>query len=167
MNYRELAEKIKTALHEKEQKKSLPASGSQTRSYAAPSRVPQRLPTQPASTHKGPRKADVVSKEWNSEVRHTSDFSSQIDSYEFPGSHLIPERVHRWNIKNYSAMVKKMKDQPKPKEQEMTSKVSQIKSAAEAQVIHEDKKQDELWRDMMKTQEERQFQITRITNFFT
>jgi hypothetical protein len=42
-----------------------------------------------------------------------------------------------------------------------------VKSSEQEKTRHEEDKQDELWRDMMKNQEERQFRIGRITNFFS
>ncbi len=166
VNYRDLAEKIKAALHDKPQSNN-EVEKKHAHSYAAPSRVPSQLPKKFEPVSKVQRKTAVVSKEWSPEVKHTSELSSQLDSQYLPGAHLIPTRVHRWTIKNYATIVRKIKSQIKAKEQEMTAKVSHLTSSEEEKQSHEQQKQDELWRDMMKTQEERQYQITRITNFFT
>ncbi|HNA62505.1 MAG TPA: hypothetical protein PKW79_05465 [Rhabdochlamydiaceae bacterium] len=166
MNYKKLAKKIKTALQNKPQNKN-EVEKRHPHSYAAPSRVPSQLPQKPEPLSKIHRKTDIVTKEWNPEVKHTSEISSQLDSQYLPGAHLIPTRVHRWTIKNYAKIVRQIKSQIKAKEQELTAKVSHLTSSDEQKQSHEQQKQDELWRDMMKTQEERQYQITRITNFFT
>jgi hypothetical protein len=162
MKYKELSEKIKSALKAKQSNASEPRA----HSYAAQSRMPQQIPTHSTPVKKE-RQTNIVSKEWNSEVKHTSAYSSQLETHHLPGADLIPARVHRWNIKNYSAIVRKMKSHIKTKEADMTSKVSHITSSDQAETAHAEKKQDDLWRDMMKNNEERQFHITRITNFFT
>jgi len=160
MKHKELLEKIQNALREA-------PSESHTHSYAqatalrVPSHVPRQAPAKPVI-----RKTDIVTKEWNKEVEHTSNCSSQIDVEPSPVASLIPDRVHRWNIKNYSSIARHMQMHVKPKEAEMTEKITVV-SSTEQQAAKEEKKQDELWRDMMKTNEERQFRIGRITNYFS
>ena len=165
MNYRELVDKIKMALEDKPQ--NLNGVGQErAHVYAAPSRISSHLPQKPVPLVKIQRKTAIVSKEWNTEVQQTSSVSSQLDSQYLPGADLIPSRVHRWTIKNYATIVKKIKGQKQSKEHEMMAQVSQISSPQEPQQAQEGQKQDELWRDMMKSQEERHYQITRITTFF-
>lgn len=161
MKHKELLEKIQNALRET-------PSEPQTHSYAqttalrVPNHVPMQAPAKPVT-----RKTDVVTKEWNKEVQQTSNCSSHIDVEPSPVASLIPNRVHRWNIKNYASIARHMQMHVKPKKGEMTEKVSVISTSEEQQATKEEKKQDELWRDMMKNNEERHFRIGRITNYFS
>jgi uncharacterized protein (DUF885 family) len=155
MKYRELLEKIQNALRDEK-------PPSETHSYvqATALRVPKNLPKQATSAKPVVRKTDVVTKEWNKEVQQTSNCSSHMETETLPGANLIPERVHRWNIKNYSSIARKMQMLVKTQEKELSENISVI-STSEDQTAKNDKKQDELLFDMMKRREERHFRIER------
>lgn len=166
MNYNDLTDKIRATIHQKRG-----GTPSRTHRYSTASRISKQLPTHHSlRPKKNPRKAGVVTKDWSQEVKHTSDFSVALEAQRFPqsspGSDLIPHRIHRWNIKKYSEILAKMKNTIKSKEG-MKAKVSVLGSEETKQTSRDHQKQDELWRDLIKAQEERQFQITRITNFFS
>ena len=166
MKHKELLEKIQNALRgEKNVSAAEPPAHSYVRATAL--RVPSTVPIQNTTAIAKSRKTDVVTKEWNNEVKQTSNCSSHMESESTPGASLIPARVNRWKIKNYSSIARKMQMLVKPKEGDLTEKVSVITSSQEDQTAHENKKQDQLWRDMMKTNEERQFRIGRIINYFS
>ncbi|HUD01953.1 MAG TPA: hypothetical protein VMR37_06465, partial [Rhabdochlamydiaceae bacterium] len=150
-----LLEKIQNALRDEK-------PSSETHSYvqATALRVPKNLPRQATSAKPVVRKTDVVTKEWNKEVQQTSNCSSHMETEALPGANLIPERVHRWNIKNYSSIARKMQMLVKTKEKEMSGNISVI-STSDDQTAKNDKKQDELLFDMMKRREERHFRIER------
>ena len=105
MKYRELLEKIQNALREEK-----PSEGQhsyvQATALRVPRNLPQNLPRQIAPDKPIARKTDIVNKEWNNEVKQTSNCSSHIDSDALPGAHLIPARVHRWTIKNYASIAR-------------------------------------------------------------
>lgn len=166
MKHRDLIEKIQNALRDEKKK---PSSEPQNHSYAQATalRISSTLPKQPTSAQPANRKTDIVTKDWNKEVKQTSNCSSHMESEPTPGASLIPARVHRWNIKDYSSIARKMQMLVKPPEGEMTEKVSVITSSQKEEAAQDDKKQDELWRDMMKTNEERHFRIGRIINYFS
>jgi hypothetical protein len=162
MRYRDIVNKIQDALNGKK-----PAAAPQTHSYAtcAALKVPSQMPSQPAAPKKN-RKTDIVSKEWNKEVKNTSEYSVHLEANPHPAADLIPARVHRWNIKDYSSIAQKMQKLAKPPAEEMPEKISVITSSKE-QNHKEGEKQNELWRDLMKNNVERHFRIDRITNFFS
>jgi len=157
MKYRELLEKIQNALRDEK-----PSEAQHSYAQATALRVPKNLPQAiqgPATTAKPVvRKTDIVTKEWNKEVKQTSDCSSHMESDTLPGANLIPARVHRWNIKNYASIVRKMQMLVKSQETEMSGKVSVISSTQDVEAKN-DKNQNDLLFDMMKRREERQFRI--------
>jgi len=164
MDYRDLSTKIQTALEE--QGKSTPSHRIKNHSYARISSS-KISPNSQFSTKNQQRQTAIISQDWSKEAKHTSEYSAQFEPNLSPGAHLIPKRVHRWNLKNYAAIVGKMKALAKSKSTEMPTKVSLVKSSKAAQSEKKDKASDDLWRDLMKTNEERNFQIGRITNFFS
>ena len=166
MRHRDLLEKIQNALRD-ENKASTPDPQSHSYARTTALRVPSTVPVPNTPVKATARQTDIVTKEWNKEVKQTSNCSSHMESEATPGASLIPARVHRWNIKNYSSILRKMQMLVKPQEGEMTEKVSVITSSQEDETAKNNKKQDELWRDMMKTNEERQFRIGRIINYFS
>jgi hypothetical protein len=170
MKYRDLLEKIQSALHDENlhNEKRGASSEPQSHSYAQATalRVPKSIPRHAVAAKAAHRKTDIVTKEWNNEVKQTSNCSSHIEQELTPGTRLIPERVHRWNIKNYSSIARKMQMLVKTADKDMTEQVSVIASQ-EDQTAQADKNRDELWRDMMKVNEERHFRIGRIINYFS
>jgi len=148
MKYRELLEKIQNALRE-EKPSEVNHSYVQATALRVPRSLPKQTPAKPVV-----RKTDVVTKEWNNEVKQTSNCSSHIEPSTLPGAHLIPARVHRWTLKNYASIVRKMQMMVKTQERELTDNISVISTSDDSQ-----KKQDDLLFDMMKRREERQFRI--------
>src|ERR1700690_4479853 len=115
MKHRDLLDKIQKALQgEKKVSSSETHSYAQTTAFRVPYAVPKQQPVKTTS-----RKTDVVTKEWNKEVKQTSNCSSHMESEPTPGSTLIPARVHRWNIKNYASIAHKMQALMKPQEGEI------------------------------------------------
>lgn len=155
MKYKELLEKIQNALRDEK-----PSDVQHSYARATALRVPKNFPKQATPTKPVVRKTDIVTKEWNKEVQQTSNYSSHIESTSsesnMPGANLIPARVHRWNIKNYASIQRKMQMLVKDQEKELSSNISVI-SGSEAK--KNAKKQDDLLFDMMKRREERQFRI--------
>ncbi len=154
MKYRELLEKIQNALRDEK-----PSESQHSYAQATALRVPRKLPLaiqgQATSSKRTLRKTNILTKDWNKEVQNTSDCSSHMESDTVPGSHLIPARVHRWTIKNYASIIRKMQLLVKSQETEMSGKISVI-STTEATAK---KDQNDLLFDMMKRREERQFRI--------
>jgi hypothetical protein len=169
MKHRDLLEKIQNALRgEKKGASSEPQSHSYAQATAlrVPKSMPRSMPRQATTAKAANRKTDIVTKEWNNEVKQTSNCSSYIEQELTPGPRLIPERVHHWNIKNYSSIARKMQILEKTADKDMTEQVSIITSQKD-QTAQADKNRDKLWRDMMKTNEERHFRIGRIINYFS
>ena len=152
MKYRDLLDKIQNALQGEKKEPESQHSYARDIALLVPKNLPRQAPAKPVV-----RKTDIVTKEWNKEVRQTSNCSSHIESETPPGANLIPERVHRWTIKNYSSIVRKMQMLIKSTETEMSENISVISSEETA------KNQDELLLDMMKRREERHFRIERPT----
>jgi hypothetical protein len=151
MKYRELLEKIQNALREEK-----PSEAHHSYVQATALRVPRNLPKQATSAKPMVRKTDVVTKEWNKEVQQTSNCSSHIESDALPGANLIPARVHRWNIKNYASIARKMQMLVKNQEKELSDNISVISTSDTAKI---EKNQNDLLFDMMRHREERQFRI--------
>jgi hypothetical protein len=151
MKYRELLEKIQNALREEK-----PSEAHHSYVQATALRVPRSLPKQATSAKPVVRKTDIVTKEWNKEVKQTSNCSSHMESEPLTGANLIPARVHRWNIKNYASIVRKMQMLVKNQEKELSDNISVISTSDTAQI---EKNQNDLLFDMMKRKEERQFRI--------
>ncbi len=153
MKYRELLERIQNALREEK-----PSDAHHSYVQATALRVPKNLPRQATSAKPVVRKTDIVTKEWNKEVQQTSNCSSHIESDALPGANLIPARVHRWNIKNYASIARKMQMMVKNQEKELSDNISVI-STSDDQTAKMKKNQDDLLFDMMKRREERHFRI--------
>ncbi|HEX2578897.1 MAG TPA: hypothetical protein VHK67_00645 [Rhabdochlamydiaceae bacterium] len=151
MKYRELLEKIQNALREEK-----PSEAQHSYVQTTALRVPKNLPKQPLPAKPAIRKTDVVTKEWNKEVQQTASCSSHIEPEMLPGAHLIPARVHRWNIKNYASIARKMQMVVKTPEKELSDNISVIPTSDDQTAK---KNQDDLLLEMMKRREERQFRI--------
>jgi len=154
MKYRELLEKIQNALREEK-----PSEAQHSYVQATALRVPRNLPKQPMPAKPVVRKTDVVTKEWNNEVKQTSNCSSHMESDALPGVHLIPARVHRWNIKNYASIARKMQMLVKDQEKELSDNISVISTSDNKTAENNKRNQDDLLFDMMKRREERHFRI--------
>lgn len=163
MSFGSLLDKFLQAFQDK---KEAPTEKSSKRSYSSVKNIPPLTPPIPPKASVQ-RKADVISKEFNKEVKHTDDCSSQLDFAPQPYADLIPSRVYRWTIKNYASLAQKMQQLSKQKKANLPENISVISASAEGDSEKEEKKQDDLWLDMMKSHEERHFRLGRITNFFS
>lgn len=84
-----------------------------------------------------------------------------FEQVSLPGLDLIPARVKRWQLKEYHLIVLKIKtlsqyNKPSSKHDITLLSNSPLENS-----------QDELWEEMIKTKEERQFQLGRITRYFS
>jgi hypothetical protein len=132
-------------------------------SYAKVPALPQP-PTQISMKKKDLKNTTAVSKGWNPAAAQTATCCSHLESKASPDSPLEPERVKRW--KSPASVAHKIK-RPASEASELPGNISVVGSSDKEKTRHEEEKQDELWRDLMKNQEERQFRIGRITNFFS
>ncbi len=124
-----------------------------------------RIPTQrpvPQLKTRIKKTTEQVSKEWTAEASHTDRLSSQLPSAPDAASKLAPKRIQRFHQKKTSSLLKKMAELHDQASQKIDHKV--VAESSSRQKL--EKAQDELWRDMMKPQVERHFQIDRLTNFF-
>jgi hypothetical protein len=127
----------------------------------------KKVPTVPAvPAHRPTSKKELtaalpVTKEWEP-AANTAACSCHLEQTSSEAS-LDPERFKRY--KNPASALRKIEHCQKSGD--MTKKISVVKNSDQEKARHEEEKQDELWRDMMKNQEERQFRLGRITNFFS
>ena len=137
--------------------KALPLSSSQIR-------IPAQRPT-PQVQPSTQRQTEQVTKEWSKEVSHTDQVSSQvpISSEKAPG--LASKRVQRFHSKKTTAVLKKMTELHESARRNIEHNVSVVAETSEQELLEQS--QDELWREMIKPHEERQFQIGRVTNYFS
>lgn len=112
------------------------------------------------------RKTNQVSSEWNEESKQTHDKGTHIEIDSSPISDLIPARVNRWKIKEYQHIAKKIKALSNPKKESRQFKIEDLNETSQL-LKGKRTSQDELWQEMMKTKEERQFQIGRLTKYFS
>ena len=126
--------------------KALPAQSAQIR-------IPTQRPI-PQLNHHIKRETEQVSKEWSEEVSHADQLSFHLPPTSAPAGDLAPKRIQRFHQKKTLAVLKKM---------------AELHGAASGQVDHKVtsplgiESQDELWRDMIKPQVERKFQIDRFS----
>ena len=128
--------------------KPLPASSSQIRTS---SQAPCCL-----SDSKKKRIAQQVSGEWTEEATHTEQITVPIDRRII--ADLAPKRVQRLHLKGPRAALKEMVRLEAGSRQKM-GKVSKGLEVSQGESVKSS--QDQLWRDLLKTQEERVFQIDR------
>ncbi len=137
--------------------KALPASSSQIR-------IPAQRPTpqiQPVTQ----RQTEQVTKEWSKEVTHTDHVSSQVAISSEKAPKIASKRVQRFHSKKTTAVLKKMAELHESARRNIEHNVSVVGETDEQEKLEQS--QDELWREMIKPHEERQFQIGRITNYFS
>ncbi len=137
--------------------KAFPASSSQIRTSA------ERPVPQMCSSIQ--RQTEQVTKEWSAEVSHTDQVSSQVSTSSGKAPKLASKRVQRFHSKKTSAVLKKMAELHDSASKNMEHSVSIVAETSEQKML--EKSHDELWLDMIKPHEERQFQIGRITNYFS
>lgn len=135
--------------------KALPATSAQIR-------IPTQRPV-PHLNHHIQRETKQVTKEWTTEVSHTDTLSPQLTTAPKKSADLAPKRIQRLHIKKMSTLLRKMAELHETSRKKVSQKVSVV-DESQKKLEH---KQDELWRDMMKPHEERQYQIGRITNYFS
>jgi exonuclease VII large subunit len=125
-----------------------------------------RIPTQrPAAQldHHIKHETHQVTKEWTAEATHTEQaLYHLVSSYE-AAPDLSPKRIQRLHLKKN--LLKKMAELHAAAGKRVDRKVNIVDQTNTQQKLEQN--QDELWRDMIKPHEERQFQIGRITNFYS
>lgn len=124
-----------------------------------------RIPTQrpiPQLDHHIKRETQQVTHEWSEEVAHTNRVSSHLPVSRPATKEFVQRRIERFHQKKTINLLKKMAELH---ESTSRKKVSITREKSAQQKLENDS--DELWRDMIKPHEERQFQIGRIANFFT
>ncbi len=127
-------------------------------------RIPTKRPssTPPLTNKKSPLQA---TKKGSSEVACTDIVSSHLPNHPESSGNPISKRVHRWHSKKTATVLKKIGEAHEAKDRKLGEKISIVSETTPEQQLQSE--QDELWRDMMKPHEERNFQISRITNFFS
>lgn len=111
------------------------------------------------------RKANLVTPDWNPTSKHAHIYGSNFDNSPSPASDLIPARVHRWRLKEYQMVARKIRALGKEKPSTRKFLIEAIPDAKSAQ--NQKTTQDELWQEMMKNKEERHFRIGNITKTFS
>lgn len=134
--------------------KALPAKSAQIR-------IPSQRPVPPINSKKK-HETHQVTKEWNDEVSHTDRVSLYLASTLKTGKDLAPKRIQRLSLKTSKILKKIAELQELPQRKHKVSKTTEVNEALKKQ-----QDSDELWRDMIKPHEERNFQIDRIANFFS
>lgn len=127
-----------------------------------------RIPTQrpvPQLNHHIKRETQQVTKEWTAEVSHTDQVTSHFPPTSEAAPDLAPKRIQRFHQKKTVSLLKKMVELHAAASKKVDRKVKVVAETNAQQKLEQN--QDELWRDMIKPHEERQFQIGRITNFFS
>jgi len=130
--------------------------------------APIRMPKQRPISHKKPEKShqvQQVTREWNEEATHTDRAASYLPTEEARAKSLAPKRIQRFQQRKAAMLLKKLVEMQQSARQKLGRKVlAQHEEDPEKKL---DLQREELWRDMLKPHEERQFQIGRITNYFT
>ncbi len=171
MNAKESADRVKTLL---KQGSSFQGQdkGESLRSHTCTAvktpRVPELLYVLFPSLFKkiSDRKTDAVTAQWNEGSKQANEVGSHVESSKTPGADLIPTRVKRWKIKEYQGIARRIKALSKYKPVTHSFQIEALNEKAEA-AVRSDTTQDQLWQEMMKSKEERQFQIGRITKYFS
>ena len=114
------------------------------------------------------RKASLVTSQWNEEAKQTHDVGTHTQPPpSSAGADLIPRHIKRWKVKEYQEILRKIKALSKRKDATHHFEFELITEKKEPTKEEKEKSQDQLWQDMMKSNEERHFQIGRITNYFS
>lgn len=108
------------------------------------------------------RKTNQVSAEWNKESKQTHAYGCHVENPLPPGADLIPARVNRWRLRDYHAVTRKIQALGEAKEPSRKHDISLLQEEVQAKQT-----EDVLWEEMLKAKEERQFQIGRITKYFS
>jgi len=111
------------------------------------------------------RKASHVSSEWNQESKQTHACGCHVENPLPPGADLIPARVKRWRLKEYHLVARKIQALGETKESSRKYDITLLQE--ETPTSQSQSSQDALWEEMIKAKEERQFQLGRITKYFS
>lgn len=107
------------------------------------------------------RKAKPVSSQWNEESKQTNAYRNSVENLTPPGADLIPTRVKRWQLRGYHTIIRKIQTLSHTTRSDHQYKTTLLQE--EKPSITSQTSQDALWEEMIKTREERQFQIGHVT----
>lgn len=172
MDAKDSADRVKSLLGEKTSFSEQEEKGAQMRTHSCKAIKTPRIPELlyllfPSLLKKiSERKTNAVTPEWNEESKHTHDFGSQVESSKIPGADLIPARVKRWKISEFEGIARKIRTMSKQRAVTRRFEIQSLDEKPQTSA-RQDSAQDQLWQEMMKAKEERQFQIGRITKYFS
>ena len=125
-------------------------------------RLPSQRPQPQTDSKKRHNTTQLVTKEWKPEVAHTTEVSSHLSTQPETPHDLPPKKIQRFHLKKTKDILQKMKELHEKAKGMGAFVVKNPKNKAKLEAD-----QDEEWRDLMKSREERHFHIGRITNYFT
>lgn len=111
-------------------------------------------------------KPSLVSiKEGNPSPFKSKEFPLSLDDNFGSGQDLKPERVKNWKLKEHTLAARRIKGFQKERESLHPSKhhISIIKQSTAAATA--EKEQNEYWKELLNTKEERHFHLTRVIKF--
>jgi hypothetical protein len=170
MSAKDAAAKVKAVLKDKvsnEEKASAAQMQSHECNHVKVPRMPTGLPHLfPEMRKKNiQRKANPVTSEWKKEVERTHACGCHVENSASPGADLIPARVKKWQLRGHHLIVRKIKALSKTNEAPSKHSVTHIQQQSSKASSQDG--QDALWEEMIKAKEERQFQLGRITKYFS
>lgn len=161
MSNQHITETAKALLEENKKQVQEPKNSSPLKSQL-------RIPTQRPTAHQPLQKQRAtqhVTKEWTPEVAHTHEISSHFSSTTKSAGSLKIKQVRSFPFKKAKEILQKIKEMHTKESCKVGKRISIIHETTAQQKEQSD--QNELWKEMIKTHEERHFQIGRITNFFS
>lgn len=161
MGNQHITETAKSLLEKSEKQAREPKNSSPLKSQL-------RIPTQRPTVHQPLRKQRAtqhVTKEWTPEVTHTHEISSNFSSTSKNAGSLKTKQIRPFFLKKAKEILQKIKERHTEESCKVGKRISIIHETTAQQKEQSD--QNELWKEMIKTHEERHFQIGRITNFFS
>lgn len=169
MTNRAIAEKIHKWVH-KRQEPLKPSMETALSKHCCKEIKTKRLPSglcrnfpqirQNTATHQASR----IEFDWSLEAEHAHAIG-QFDLPDFLVKCGIPEKIHRWNIRDYESIARKIRSLEKTKSSGRKYHFSILfeKTDSEAPT----RSDEALWQEWASSKTDRQFQIGRITNYFS
>lgn len=111
------------------------------------------------------RKTSLISSEWSPESKQTHACGCHVENPLPPGADLIPARVKRWCLRDYHLIARKIQALGATKESSRKYNITVLQE--EDSTAQSENSQEELWEEMIRVKEERQFQLGRITKYFS
>lgn len=171
MSAKSSAERVKSFLSHREASKEKEGREAPTHSHRCSLVKAPRMPLayffvfSAAQKQNLQKKANLVTPDWNSTSKHAHSYGSNFDNSPSPAADLIPARVHRWKLKEYQVIARKIKALGKEKPSTRKFQIEAIKDSKTSE--NQKTAQDELWQEMMKNKEERHFRMGNIMKFFS